>query len=133
MRFGKKGKLSPKYIGPYKILESIGNVAYRLALPPELSRIHNVFHVSMLRKYMPDSSHILSYQPVGLHEDLTYKEELVEILERKEQVLQTKRIPLMKVLWRSHLREEATWELEDSMRVCHRLWLSLHSSQLVQV
>ncbi|PKI36040.1 hypothetical protein CRG98_043564 [Punica granatum] len=116
MRFGKKGKLSPRYIEPYEILERIRNVAYRLALPPELSRIHNVFHVSMLRKYMPDPSHILSYQPVELNEDLTYEEEPVEILDKKEQILRTKRIQLVKALWRSHSREEATWEPEDSMR-----------------
>lgn len=117
MRFGKKGKLSPRYIGPYEVLERIGKVAYRLALPPELSRIHNVFHVSMLRKYIPDPSHVLSYQPVELNEDLTYEEEPVDILDRKEQVLRTKRIPLVKVLWKSHSIEEATREPEDSMRV----------------
>ncbi|PKI38846.1 hypothetical protein CRG98_040763 [Punica granatum] len=117
IRFGKKGKLSPRYIGPYEILERIGKVAYLLALPPELSRIHNVFHVSMLRKYIPDPSHVLSYQPVELNEDLTYEEEPVEILDRKERVLRTKRIPLVKVLWKSHSIEEATWEPEDSTRV----------------
>ncbi|PKI60870.1 hypothetical protein CRG98_018743 [Punica granatum] len=66
MRFGKKGKLSPRYIGPYEILERIGKVAYWLALPPELSRIHNMFHVSMFRKYIPDPSHVLSYQPASV-------------------------------------------------------------------
>ncbi|PKI54135.1 hypothetical protein CRG98_025467 [Punica granatum] len=117
MRLGKKGKFSPRYIGPYEILKRIGKVAYRLALPPKLSLIHNVFHVSMLRKYMPDPSHILSYQPMELNEDLTYNEEPMEISDRKEKVLRTKRILLVKVLWRSHSREEATWELENSMRV----------------
>ena len=62
-RFGKKGKLSPRYIGPYEILERIGPVAYRLALPPELLGIHDVFHVSMLRRYRSDPSHVLQYQP----------------------------------------------------------------------
>ncbi|PKI58994.1 hypothetical protein CRG98_020614 [Punica granatum] len=87
MRFGKKGKLSPRYIGSYEILERIEKVAYRLALPPELSRIHNVFHLSMLRKYIPDPSHVLSYQPVELNEDLTYEEEPMEIIDRKERSL----------------------------------------------
>ncbi|CAL9004570.1 unnamed protein product [Prunus brigantina] len=77
MRFGKRGKLSPRYIGPYEITERIGPVAYRLALPPELSRVHDVFHVSMLRKYMPDPSHVLEYQPVELEEDLSYEEQPV--------------------------------------------------------
>ncbi|PKI53581.1 hypothetical protein CRG98_026031 [Punica granatum] len=110
-----------------KILERIGKVSYRLALPPELSHIHNVFHVSILRKYIPDPSHVLSYQPVELNEDLTYEEEPVEILDRKEQVLRTKRIPLLKVLWRSHTREEATWEPEDSMRVKYPYLFSISS------
>ncbi|KAI5339091.1 hypothetical protein L3X38_018363 [Prunus dulcis] len=74
MRFEKRGKLSSRYIGPYEITERIGPIAYRLALPAELSRVHDVFHVSMLRKYMPDPSHILEYQPVELEEDLSYEE-----------------------------------------------------------
>ncbi|CAL2239403.1 unnamed protein product [Prunus armeniaca] len=77
MRFGKRGKLSPRYIGPYEITERIGPIAYRLALSTELSRIHDVFHVSMLRKYMPDPSHVLEHQPVELREDLTYEEQPV--------------------------------------------------------
>ncbi|KAH9650259.1 chromo domain-containing protein [Citrus sinensis] len=83
LRFGKRGKLSPRYIGPYEIVERIGPLAYRLALPPELSRIHDVFHVSMLRKYVYDPSHVLSRQPIELKEDLSYEEEPVEILEQK--------------------------------------------------
>ncbi|CAL2247804.1 unnamed protein product [Prunus armeniaca] len=77
MRFGKRGKLSPHYIGPYEITERIGPVAYRLALPPELSRVHDVFHVSMLQKYLPDPSHVLEHQPVELREDMTYEEQPV--------------------------------------------------------
>ncbi|CAL2265878.1 unnamed protein product [Prunus armeniaca] len=116
MRFGKRGKLSPRYIGPYEITERIGPVAYRLALPIELSRIHNVFHVSMLRKYMPDPSHILEHQPMELSEDLTYEEQPVQILDRKEQRLRSRSIPVVKVLWRSQTVEEATWEPEAQMR-----------------
>ncbi|CAL9006102.1 unnamed protein product [Prunus brigantina] len=116
MRFGKRGKLSPRYIGPYEITERIGPVAYRLALPTELSRIHDVFHVSMLRKYMPDPSHVLEHQPVELNEDLSYDEQPVQILDRKEQVLRSRSIPMVKVLWRSQTVEEATWEPEEQMR-----------------
>ncbi|XP_052296992.1 uncharacterized protein LOC127902209 [Citrus sinensis] len=115
LRFGKCGKLSPCYIGPYEIVERIGPLVYRLALPPELSRIHNVFHVSMLQKYMYDPSHVLSRQPIELKEDLTFEEEPLEILEQKHQVLRSKTISLVKVLWRNHKREEATWECEDLM------------------
>ena len=86
LRFGKREKLSPRYIGPYEIIERIGEVAYRLKLPSELARIHDVFHVSMLRKYIPDSSHILRDQPIELKENLTYEERPVQILDMKEQV-----------------------------------------------
>ncbi|GAV80957.1 Chromo domain-containing protein [Cephalotus follicularis] len=116
MRFGKKGKLSPRYIGPFEILERIGEVAYRLTLPPSLSHIHNVFHVSLLRKYMANPSHVLRVESIQVHEDLSYDEQPVEIMDYKEQVLRTKTIPLVKVLWRNHDMEEATWELEDTMR-----------------
>ncbi|GAV77202.1 Chromo domain-containing protein [Cephalotus follicularis] len=116
MRFGKKGKLSSRYIGPYEILERIGEVAYRLALPPSLSHVHNVFHVSLLRKYMANPSHVLRVEAIQVHEDLSYNEQPVKILDYKEQVLRTKTVPLVKVLWKNHEVEEATWELEDAMR-----------------
>ena len=116
LRFGKRRKLSPRYIGPYRIVERIGEVAYRLELPSDLDRIHDVFHVSMLRKYIPDPSHVLIEQPVEIQEDFTYEEEPVQILDRREQVLRNKTIPLVKVLWRSHTVEEATWEREEQMK-----------------
>ncbi|XP_059654941.1 uncharacterized protein LOC132301729 [Cornus florida] len=94
MRFGKKGKLSSRYIGLYKILERIGAVAYRLELPGELSRLHDVFHVSMLRKYISDPSHVLVAELIELKEDLTYVEEPVQILDCREQVLRNKTISL---------------------------------------
>ena len=84
MRFGKKGKLSPRFIGPFEVLERVDEVAYRIALPPALSGINNVFHESMLRKYIPDPSHVLSYEPLQIRDDLSYEEVLVEILDRKE-------------------------------------------------
>ncbi|KAK8659958.1 hypothetical protein V6N13_030148 [Hibiscus sabdariffa] len=75
MRFGRKGKLSPRYIGPYEIVERVGPVAYRLLLPPELERIHDVFHVSMLRKYRSDLSHVMPVEEIELNPDLSYDEE----------------------------------------------------------
>ena len=80
-----------------------------------MSRIHNVFHVSVLRKYIPDATHVLSTQPVELNEDLSYGEKPVQILDEKEQVLRNKAIPLIKVLWRNHEIEEATWEPKEQM------------------
>ncbi|KAM6587662.1 hypothetical protein CsatA_010267 [Cannabis sativa] len=118
-RFGKKGKLSPRFIGPFEILEKVGQVAYRLALPPSLSAVHNVFHVSMLRKYVSDPMHVLSYETLELQPDLSYDEQPVQILDRKEKVLRTKTISLVKVLWRNSKVEEATWELETDMRAQH--------------
>ena len=98
MRFGRKGKLSPRFIGSYEVIEKVGPVAYRLALPQELEKIHNVFHVSMLRRYRPDPSHVVSSEIIELRPDLTYKEEPIEILAREVKELRNKRIPLVKVL-----------------------------------
>ncbi|XP_059639261.1 uncharacterized protein LOC132281583 [Cornus florida] len=116
MRFGKSGKLSPRFIGPFEILDRVGEVAYRLALPPQLDRVHNVFHVSMLRKYEPDPSHILSWVDVDIDEDVCYEEGPVQILDTQRKVLRNKTIPMVKVLWRHRGVEEATWELEQEVR-----------------
>ena len=89
MRFGKKGKLSPRFIGPFEILSRVGEVAYKLSLPPSLSAVHPVFHVSMLRKYIPDESHVLSLDSVELGPDLTFEEEPIAILDRQIQKLRT--------------------------------------------
>ena len=78
----KKGKLSPRFIGPYEVIEKVGPVAYRLALPPELEKIHSVFHVSMLRRYRSDPSHVISSETIEFRPDLIYEEEPVEILAR---------------------------------------------------
>ena len=116
MRFGKNGKLSPRFIGPYEVIEKVGPVAYRLALPRELEKIHNVYHMSMLRRYRSDPSHVVSTETIELRPYLTYEEEPVEILAREVEELQNKKIPLVKVLWRNHRTEEATWESEETMR-----------------
>ena len=119
MRFGKKGKLAPRYIGPFEIRSRVGEVAYRLVLPPELLRIHPVFHVSMLRKYISDPSHVLQPQTVELSEDLTYEEYPVAIVDRQIRQLRTKEIPMVKVLWSNHTAEDCTWETETAMRVAY--------------
>ncbi|KAL8143446.1 hypothetical protein V2J09_016478 [Rumex salicifolius] len=115
-RFGKKGKLSPRYIGPFEILERVGEVAYRLALPPSLSRVHNDFHVSQLRKYVANASHVISYDEIEIADNVTYEEYLMAILGRQNKQLRTKVIPLVKVQWSRHGAEEATWETEMSIR-----------------
>ena len=108
IRFRENGKLNPRFIGPYDVIEKVGPVAHRLALPPELENIHNVFHVSMLWRYQSDPSHVVSSEKIELRPDLTYEEEPVEILARELKELRNKRIPLVKVLWRNHKTEEAT-------------------------
>ncbi|XP_074302612.1 uncharacterized protein LOC141634285 [Silene latifolia] len=116
MRFGKKGKLSQKFIGPYEILDRVGEVAYRLALPPALDIVHNVFHVSQLRKYVSDPSHILEMENIELDESLSYAEIPKEILDRKVRKTRNGETVLLKVLWSNHNVEEATWEPEEAMR-----------------
>ncbi|WOG86435.1 hypothetical protein DCAR_0205639 [Daucus carota subsp. sativus] len=116
MRFSNKGKLSPRYIGPYEIIEKIGPLAYRLALPPELSQIHDVFHVSMLRRYRSDHTHVLKDHGIEINDNLSYIEEPVKIIGHKTKQLRNREIPLVKVLWRNHAVEEATWETEEHMR-----------------
>ena len=116
MRFGKKGKLSPRFVGPFEILKRIGKVANELALPPTLAGVHNVFHVSMLRKYIPDPSHVLNYEPLKIKDNLTYEEVPIQILDRKDHVLRTNTIALVKALWKNHTVEEASWEREDEMK-----------------
>ncbi|XP_028052556.1 uncharacterized protein LOC114257040 [Camellia sinensis] len=82
-RFGKRGKLTPRCIGPFQILERVGPVAYRVALPPIMSQVHNVFHVSMLRGYLPDLSHVIDYHQIELDDKLTYEEKPIRILDRQ--------------------------------------------------
>ncbi|XP_016704311.1 uncharacterized protein [Gossypium hirsutum] len=117
LQFGRKGKLSLRFIGPYETVERIYHVAYRLALPSELEKIHNVFYVSMLRRYRSDPSHLIPHSEIELQPDLTYLEEPVRILAQKVKELLNKRVLLVKILWHQHSLEEATWEIEESMRL----------------
>jgi hypothetical protein len=84
MRFGKKGKLSPRFVGPFKITQRVGKLAYRIALSPYLVGTHDVFHVSMLRKYIANPNIIVEYEPLEIQEGLTYIEEPVKIVDKKE-------------------------------------------------
>ena len=110
LRFGKRGKLSPIFIRLYEILDRITLMAYQLALPLELAKLYDVFHVSILRKYRSNESHILPVQEVQVQQDFSYDEEPKAILAREVKSLQNKHVPLVKVLWQHHGKEEATWE-----------------------
>ena len=115
VRFGKRGKLSPMFIGPFEILERIGTVVYRLALPPSMSGVHKVFHVSMLRKYTPDPAHVVDWGQIEVDTNGTFKEGPICILDSHDQVLRRKTVRLMRVLWRHYGVKESTWEREDTI------------------
>jgi len=108
VRFGQKGKLTLRFIGPFEVLP----VAYRLTLPPTLQGIHDVFHVSNLRQYMPDPDYVIPYEPLQLKENFIYVEELVKIIDRMDRALRNRTIPYVKVLWKLHKTTDATWEPE---------------------
>ncbi|WMV34612.1 hypothetical protein MTR67_027997 [Solanum verrucosum] len=116
MRFGKKGKLSPRHIGPYRIAKKIDNVAYELELPQELAAVHPVFHASMLKKCIGDPSLILPTESVRINDSLSYEEILVQILDRQVRRLRAKDVASVKVLWRNQFVEEATWEADEDMK-----------------
>jgi len=116
MRFGKKEKLSPRYIGPYQISRRFGQVSYELDLPQELSIVHPVFHVSMLQKCIGDPSHITPTEDVQVMKDLTYEEIPISILDRKVKKLRSKEIASVNVLWRNQQVEEITSEAEEAMK-----------------
>ena len=115
VRFGKRGKLSPRFIVPFEILERIGTVAYRLALPPSMSGVHEVFNVSMLRKYTPDPAHMVDWGQIEVDTDGTFEEVPVCILDTRDQVLRRKTVMLVRLLWRHYGVEESMWEREDTM------------------
>ena len=121
VRFNKRGKLLPRFIGPFEILERIGTVAYRLALPPNMIGVHEVFHVSMLRKYTPDLAHVVDWGQIEVDTDGTFEEGPVCILDSRDQVLRRKTARLVRVLWRHNGVEESTWERENTMRATYPL------------
>ena len=117
VRFGKRGKLSSRFIGYFEILETMYTVAYRLALPPSMLGVHEVFHVSMLRKYTPDPAHVVDWGQIEVDTDGTFEEGPVYIVDSCYQVLRRKTVRLVRVLWRHCGVEESTWEREDTMRL----------------
>lgn len=115
--FGKKGKLSPRYLGPFQVLKKIGEVSYRLDLPPDFPNVLNVFHVSMLRRFLRDPLRdYLIKPPMEMRHDLMYRERPVEIVGQQEKIIRNKVMPLVKVWWTNQRGGEATWEKEKDMQ-----------------
>ncbi|GJS75532.1 putative reverse transcriptase domain-containing protein [Tanacetum coccineum] len=117
VRFGKKGKLAPRYVGPFEIVERVGPVAYRLKLPQELSCVHDTFHVSNLKKCLAEPDVQVPLDEIEIDENLRFVEEPIEIVERDVKKLKRRRIPLVKVRWNSRQGAEYTWEHEDQFRM----------------
>lgn len=115
MRYGKRGKLSPCFVGIFEIQECVGPMTYRIAWPPKFIGLHDIFHISMLKKYHHDRFYIISYRRLLVRLDMSYAEYPVEILDREEKVLRNRRIPMVKVMWQYHSPEGATSELEDKI------------------
>src|ERR1041385_4537452 len=115
-RFGIKGKLAPRNIGPFRILSRSGPVAYRLELRPNLSQVHNVFHVSQLRRCFKDPIREVDHDMIQLQQDLTYREHPSRILDQSERRTRNKTTKFLKVQWSNHSEDEATWECEDRLR-----------------
>ena len=115
-RFGKKGKLAPRYIGPFEVIKVVGKAAYQLQLPAQWSEVHDVFHVSMLRKCLSDALSVINMEDIEVQDGVRYEEQPVRILDTKEKVLRNKIIQLVKILWQHHGVEEDTWEPELEVR-----------------
>ena len=119
VKFGKRGKLSPRFIEPFEILERVGTIAYLLDLSPRMSDVHEVFHVSMLQRYTPDPTYVVDWGEIEVDTDETFEEGPVCIMDNRDQVLQRKTVRLVRVLWQHRGVDESTWEREDTMRATY--------------
>jgi len=115
-RFGLKGKLAPHYIGPFEILEICGPVAYRIRLPSQLADVHDVFHISQLKKCVKVPEEIILQQDLEVESDLSYMEYLIKILDSKERSTRRAKVRMYKIQWNHHTEEEATWETEHYLQ-----------------
>jgi hypothetical protein len=118
-RFGVKGKLAPRYIGLFPILEKYGIVAYKLDLPPSLAGVHDIFHVSQLKKCLKAPVDVVLPEVAPLEADLSYPEHPIKVLDQKDSFTSSKTIKYFKIQWSNHSKEDATWESEDFLRSRH--------------
>jgi hypothetical protein len=114
--FGMKGKLTPRYIGPYPIIDKYGLLSYQVDLPSKLSGVHNVFHVSQLKRCTKPPTDVVVEDTIPLELDFTYKAYLIKILDQQNQVTRNKTTRFYKVQWNDHSEDEATWECEDFLQ-----------------
>ena len=119
-RFQTRGKLAPRYIGPFPVMTQVGTVAYQFELPPELSDVHNVFHVSQLRRCISPPEKRADMSEIELAKDLSYEERPFRILDEAKRVTRNKAIKSYKVQWEHHTEEEATWEREEFLRTTYQ-------------
>jgi hypothetical protein len=115
-RFGVKGKLAPRYIGPFPVLEQYGAMAYRLQLPETLSVVHNVFHVSQLKKCLRVPDRTIEVTDVALEPDLTYSEHPIRVLDQKDRITRRKTLKFYKIQWNQHSEDDATWETQGFLK-----------------
>ena len=115
-RFGIKGKLAPQYIGPFQIIETCGPVAYRICLPSQLAAIHDVFHISQLKKCIKVPTEIIKPQDIEIEPDLSDAEYPIKVLDTKERITRREKIKMYKIQWNHHTEEEATWETETYLQ-----------------
>jgi hypothetical protein len=115
-QFGMKGKLAPRYVGPFEILEACGPVAYCLQLTPQLAAIHNIFHISQLKKCIKIPTKVIDFQTIKIESNLSYTEHLIRILDTKERSTRRETVRMFKIQWNHHTKEEATWKTESYLQ-----------------
>jgi hypothetical protein len=130
-RFGIKGKLAPRYVGPFEILKVCGPVAYKIRLPSQLAAIHDVFHVSQLKKCIKVPTEIIETTAIEIEPDLSYIEQPIQILDTKERVTRRKTVKMYNILWDHHTEEEATWETESYLQQNFPNFLQSQSPNLI--
>ncbi|GKD99781.1 hypothetical protein Tco_1387765 [Tanacetum coccineum] len=116
VHFGKRGNLNPSYVGPFKVIERVRTVAYKLELPQQLSQVHNTFHVSNLKKCLSDESLVIPLEELLVDDKLHFVEEPVEVMDREIKQMKRSHIPIIKVRWNSKRGPEFTWEREDQFK-----------------
>jgi hypothetical protein len=123
-----KGKLAPRYVGPFEIIEACGPIAYRLQLPPQLAAIHNIFHLSQLKKCIKIPTKVINFQTIKIESDLSYTEHPIKILDTKERSTRRETVRMFKIQWNNHTKEEATLETESYLQ--HNFKTSLEPNQI---